>query len=211
MINLKANRLLRLAEKLQKEDPKTAMQLKSLAEGMIIRESKPKKIKVSGVFTKAVKYIEDTLKIPHALVGGLAVRHWVTNRFTEDIDFAVLTDDVRQLKKIFPNGKQGALVYTVEVEGVDVDFLLASDWDWTKEAIENSVRSSLTGTSLNIMTPEYLILYKLEASRESDIVDLLKLLRYKDTAKKAKNLVAKYLPESMEDFDQLVEEARLGL
>ena len=212
MNKFKAKQLLALAEKLKEHDPLTSRQIKVLVEGVLAIRHKPRSIRISATFKKAIDIITEKLSsIPHALVGGLAVQHWVPSRNTDDLDFAVLSTDYTELKKLFPAGHMGALVYTVEVENIDVDFLLSDDWSWSKEAIANAEVKTLTGIPLKVVRPEYLILYKMESSRDRDIDDILRLLRLAGIAGKTRKLFEKYLPESLSDFDQLVEESKLGL
>lgn len=212
MNKIKIKHLLKLAEKLKDIDPSTARQLKVLAEGALTLNHKPRFFKVSAVFKDAIDAVKEKLVgIPHALIGGLAVRHWVPTRSTEDLDFAVLAADLKTLKGLFPGGRMGALVYSVSVKEVDVDFLISEDWDWTKEAIATAEEKSISGIALKVVRPEFLILYKLESSRDRDVDDILRLLRLKGVAEKTREVMLKYLPDSIEDFDQLVEEANLGL
>lgn len=214
MHKIKINKLLKLAEKLREIDPLLSRQLKSIAEGAITQNHKPRFFKVSGIFKDAIEIVKEKLakiNIPYALIGGLAVRHWIPTRSTEDLDFAVLAADFTKLKQIFPEGKMGALVYTTVVQNVDVDFLLSEDWDWTEEAIRTAEEKDISGIPLKVVKPEFLILYKLESSRDRDIDDILRLLRLKGVAEKTKEVILKYSPENLDDFNQLVEESSLGL
>jgi hypothetical protein len=211
---IKINQLLRLAEKLKELDPVTSRHLKILAEGALTRNHKPRLFKVSALFKDIIEIIKEKFEkgnVSYALVGGLAVRHWVPTRSTDDLDFAVLSSDYKNIKQLFPNGKMGALVYSVDVDNVNVDFLLSDDWDWTEEAIATAEDKNTSGISLRVVKPEYLILYKLESSRDRDLDDILRLLRLEGIPEKTRDLMLKFLPESIEDFDQLVEEAKLGL
>jgi hypothetical protein len=146
-----------------------------------------------------------------ALVGGLAVIHWVDIRETLDLDFVVLASDMDAVKAAFPGGETKALIYSVNVNGMDLDFLIQSEFPWTQEAIRHSVKEKVLGVQTQIITPEYLILYKFRAARERDMSDIESLLTLKGIPKKARALVEKYLPEDLEDFNSLATLAEYNL
>lgn len=217
MTKTKVRRILELAKELAKLGNDKAVELshelEMLAHGAEDMPHKPRQVEASR-FTMAIKTVIEALgDAPFALVGGLAVQHWVTIRATDDVDFVLATHDLEHVKKLFPGGKETALVYSVSIEGVSVDFMHSQIFPWTSDAIRHAVKKSESGVSLPIATPEYLILYKLKASRPRDHEDIKALLKHDKTIySKARVLVQKYFAhEDVEDFDQLAHEASLGL
>jgi predicted nucleotidyltransferase len=60
-------------------------------------------------------------------------------------------------------------------KNISVDFLFADD-DFKNEALERKETVQITGLSVNISTPEDLIILKLLSSREQDRLDAEKIL-----------------------------------
>lgn len=163
---------------------------------------------LAAVLAKVVKRLGDKA----VLAGGLAVIHWVDIRKTMDLDFAVLSSNLDAIKKLFPDGKMLDLIYTTKVDGVDVDFLLpAEKTAWTEEAIKAAKLETVLGAKVRVLTPEYLILYKLWAGRDRDFSDVKALLTLPGVADKARALVQTYLPQDEDDFNQIALEAEYGL
>lgn len=208
MHNIKANRLLKIAEKIKLEDPGLAMELRSLAESVLNRPHKIRTVEASKSITKVLQEVIPKLEANYALVGGLAVHHYVPSRSTQDLDFAMVTSSVAEMKKLFPDGKMATLVFTVNIDGVDLDFLLSDDFPWNKEAIINSGESSMLGFPVKVVTPEYLVLYKMKASRGRDIDDIKALVKLDGVVEKAKHLIDKHMgQQDVEDFEQLILES----
>jgi predicted nucleotidyltransferase len=129
--------------------------------------------------------------IEYMLVGGLAVGIWSEPRATVDIDFLVSfkTDDFEILRqrlkesdrfafihdrpKIF--GKISFLRATLKSNtDISVDFLFADD-DFKKRALEKKETIQVADFSVNIVTPEDLIILKLLSYREQDKLDAKKI------------------------------------
>jgi predicted nucleotidyltransferase len=136
-------------------------------------------------------FLNDT-GIEYMLVGGLAVGIWGEPRATVDIDFLISTklDDFDFLKQrltesgrfVFIHdkptifGKISFLRATLKSnKNISVDFLFADD-DFKNEALERKETVQITGFSVNISTPEDLIILKLLSSREQDKLDAQKVL-----------------------------------
>lgn len=143
----------------------------------------------------------------YALAGGLAVGHWVRNRETQDLDFALIAQDVSHLKKMFPRRiREGKGIYSAKVNDVNVDFLKPGAYRWNREAIRHAQERLVEGVDLPVITPEYLILYKMHAERALDLSDVTTLLKLPYVYERARVLVEKYLsPQQAEDLDQLAE------
>ena len=135
----------------------------------------------------------DNAGIEYMLVGGLAVGIWGEPRATVDIDFlvsfntndfSVLSQKIRDSNAfIFIHGnpmtfeKISLLRATLKSNlDVFVDFLFADD-DFQKEALSRRQTINIADFTVNIPTPEDLILLKLISGREQDILDAKKVFR----------------------------------
>lgn len=134
----------------------------------------------------------DNVGIDYMLVGGMAVGIWSEPRATVDIDFLVSTrlNDFSALKQkliesarfIFIHdkpmifGKISFLRVTLKSNSdISVDFLFA-DEGFKNEALKRKERVQLSDFSVNIVTPEDLILLKLLSGRKQDRLDAEKIL-----------------------------------
>jgi predicted nucleotidyltransferase len=134
----------------------------------------------------------DNVGIEYMLVGGMAIGIWSEPRATVDIDFLVSTrlKDFSALKQklsesasfIFIHdkpmifGKISFLRATLKSNSdISVDFLFA-DEGFKNEALKRKERVQLSDFSVNIVTPEDLILLKLLSGRKQDRLDAEKIL-----------------------------------
>jgi len=130
--------------------------------------------------------------IEYTLVGGLAVGIWGAPRATVDIDFLVSmrTDDYNILKKKLEESEKFIFVYDEPMtfarisflratlksnKNISVDFLFADD-DFKNEALRRKETMQVAGFSVNVATPEDLIILKLLSGREQDNLDAKKIL-----------------------------------
>lgn len=133
----------------------------------------------------------DETGIEYMLVGGLAVGIWSEPRATVDIDFlvSIKLDDFEVLKQrleesdrfIFIHdkpmtfGKISFLRVTLKSNiDVSVDFLFADD-AFKNEALRRKQTVRLANFSVNITTPEDLIILKLLSGRRQDNLDVEKI------------------------------------
>jgi len=136
-------------------------------------------------------FLEDQ-GIEYMLIGGLAVGIWGEPRATVDIDFlvSVKTNDFDLLRQkvkgsgrfIFIHdepmifGKISFLRATLKTNtDISVDFLFADD-DFKNEALKRKETVQIADFSVNISTPEDLIILKLLSRREQDRLDADKIL-----------------------------------
>jgi hypothetical protein len=143
----------------------------------------------------AVQALEG-LKLPYAVMGGLAVRIWSIPRATWDVDIAVAagSDDVTQLTDAFLElGYTSPEIYatgwTDQVGGMpvvkfrwyvpggdlDVDIFLVES-PFQRSLIERRQRAETDGLNFWVASAEDLILLKLVASRRRDLVDVADIL-----------------------------------
>ncbi|MBM4128948.1 MAG: hypothetical protein FJ243_02380 [Nitrospira sp.] len=134
----------------------------------------------------------DKTGLEYILVGGLAVGIWGEPRATVDIDFLIslkVYDYEVLSQKLYKSGgfifmhdkpitfgKISFLRATLRSNpDVSVDFLFADD-DFKKEALKRRETVQITDFSVNISTPEDLIILKLLSGREQDRLDAKKVL-----------------------------------
>lgn len=209
---IKAKRLLKVAEELDAKYPTVAQEIRSLVTTAVNPPHPRNRQIVQTSFPEAVSEVLKRLQgKPLALAGGLALLHWIDVRTTEDVDFVLTTTDYKDLHKAFPEGSEKALIYTVKLHNTDVDFLKPQQLAWTSEAIQNASLQDFMGHKIKVLTPEYLILYKLFAGRDKDFSDIKSLLTLKGVKEKAQKLADKYLPEMSEDLSQLILESEYGM
>lgn len=139
---------------------------------------------------EACLFLEDA-GIEYMLVGGLAVGIWSEPRATVDIDFlvSIKMGDFDLLKQrlegsgrfIFIHDKPmtfkniSLLRATLKSNtDLSVDLLLADD-DFKKEALRRKEVIKIADFSINISTPEDLILLKILSDREEDRFDAKKI------------------------------------
>ena len=138
------------------------------------------------------------LKLPAALLGGLALAIWKHPRFTRDVDVLVALGDVDDrdlmaaLRKAGFQPKRGdglirladltllQLIYHAADSLVDVqvDLLLATD-RYQQEALARKQPARIAGFDepVDVLTCEDMIIHKLIAGRLIDLADVAALLR----------------------------------
>ncbi len=107
------------------------------------------------------------------LVGGVALQMYGGDRFTADVDFAA-SSALSELVPERPLSFGGYQSHTTG--GVPVDWILRDD-DFAAvfdEALDFPQR--IDGVSVNVATPEYLVIMKMIAGRPRDVLDIETLL-----------------------------------
>jgi hypothetical protein len=211
---IKMKRLSRLAAQLRPHYPIVAAELDLLVAGASNKpHPNPVHIVATGGLSEVLQRVVVGLQgrqVPFALAGGLAVISWVDLRKSLDIDFAVVGEALPAVQQMFPGGADLPIMYTTNLAGVDVDFLKPLG-AWTEQAIATAVVRTVLGVQVPVVLPEYLILYKFLAARERDVEDIVGLLSLPKVPGRARDLIIQYMPEEIEDFDQLVAEAEFGV
>jgi hypothetical protein len=143
----------------------------------------------------AVEVLEE-LKLPYAVMGGLAVRVWSIPRATWDVDVtvAVVDEDLTRLTHAFEErGYTSPEVYksgwTDQVGGMpvikfrwyvpggdlDVDLFLV-ETAFQRSLLSRRCKAHTDGIDMWVASAEDLILLKLVASRTRDLVDVADIL-----------------------------------
>lgn len=153
----------------------------------------------------------DSVDVRAALIGGLAIRRWTRARTTKDVDLAVAAQDLQQIRDATDGkGRSGDGIYSLNLDGVHIDFLDPRRFPWTEDAIRTAVPDPVLG--LGLVRPEYLVCYKMHpwAGREKDEDDVRLLLAMGDDVyRAAQKLIRQWLPNRTDDLEQFREEALL--
>jgi hypothetical protein len=142
----------------------------------------------------------------YALMGGFALGFHGYQRATSDIDIMVNGKDIpaiaqmlglQHLRPLTIGGMAGTLP-----EGTEVD-LVAPTWPWVPAALQ-AAQSTPNG---KVLSKPFMVIAKLWAARgtvdDMDVLQLVKLMAPAER-KMTRSLVRKYLPNDVEDFDQMV-------
>lgn len=134
----------------------------------------------------------DRLRLPYAIMGGIAVRAHGLPRPTFDVDFVLavprerLADLFAALKEAgytVPDQYHGGWVDSVggmplfkvrlylEGRGIDADVFLVEN-DFQKEVMSRRILDEVEGKPVHLITAEDLILFKLLAGRPRDLLDI---------------------------------------
>ncbi|MEK6681409.1 MAG: nucleotidyl transferase AbiEii/AbiGii toxin family protein [Nitrospirota bacterium] len=136
---------------------------------------------------KEVCLFLDDSKIEYMLVGGLAVGIWSRPRATVDIDFLIsaktdgfdiLNQRLNESGKFVFIHKEPITFETISLQratlksntDISVDFLFVDD-NFKSEALKRKVAVQVADFSVNIATPEDLIILKLLSGRQQDRLD----------------------------------------
>lgn len=134
--------------------------------------------------------ILETLSIPYAIMGGVAYGYWVEERFTKDLDLAILLEKQKwQALKIYlekmPDLK---LDRVLQEEGFHVPYLIRLSYynqaidlligltEFEKSMLSRRLEVDWYGQKVQIASPEDIIVSKLIADRSQDRLDVGKFL-----------------------------------
>lgn len=140
-------------------------------------------ISFSDYFKKSLELIKLS-KVDYLLVGGIAVGIWGEPRLTEDIDTILFISKkdtgklLKKAKKLGFNFDDSRVFEDIEKRGVfkiyykdyHLDFLIAST-KLEQSALERKVEVKIFGRKVNVPTKEDLLLLKVIAGREKDLLD----------------------------------------
>ena len=147
--------------------------------------------------------------IPWVLVGGIALRAFMPERATLDVDLMIHAQDeaaARSALEAAGYRVAGILAiggFTVEMPGQMPIDVLTSSAPWLDVALAHPARDA---AGYPIMPRPYLMLLKLEAGRPQDCVDVQRMLRDTPPAERTatRALINQYLPDLVEDYDALI-------
>ena len=126
-----------------------------------------------------------------ALVGGLAMHLYGSDRLTKDVD--VIADNLLNIEKVLGHLKQGGVRYEVETSNnkVSVDWIIRNDE--AKKYYDQALNEAVLLEGIPIILPEWLVILKYIAGRFKDQEDAIFLLSRKDLVNrnKVKDLIVK--------------------
>jgi hypothetical protein len=148
--------------------------------------------------------------LPWVLVGGLALRAYIPERLTLDVDILVHERDAEAIRTALLNagyyvaGLLSIGGFSVQIDdpaAPPIDVLTRAD-PWLDAALAQPVADP---AGYPVLDRPYLILLKLQAGRTQDLADVQRLLaRVPQPARLSmRQLVRRYAPELVEDYDSL--------
>ncbi len=148
--------------------------------------------------------------ISWTLVGGLALRAYIPERMTLDVDILIHDRDSLRAREAFVSAGYrvtgllsigGFSVALDETDSPPIDVLTRTDL-WLDQALNAPV---LDPAGYPVLGRPYLILLKLLAGRTQDLADIQRLLARTSVTERSaiRQLVTHEAPDLVEDFDAL--------
>ncbi|HRH40626.1 MAG TPA: hypothetical protein PKY82_03200 [Pyrinomonadaceae bacterium] len=124
--------------------------------------------------TLKIGEIAKSEKVSWALVGGLAMHLYGSDRLTKDVD--IIADNLLQITKILGHLKQGGVRYEIETSNnkVSVDWIIRRDE--AKKYYNQALKDAVLLEGIPIISPEWLVILKYIAGRFKDQEDAVFLL-----------------------------------
>ncbi len=124
--------------------------------------------------TLKIGEIAKSEKVAWALVGGLAMHLYGSDRLTKDVD--IIADNFLKIEKILGHLKQGGVRYEIETSNnkVSVDWIIRRDE--AKKYYEQALKDAVLLEGIPIISPEWLVILKYIAGRFKDQEDAVFLL-----------------------------------
>jgi hypothetical protein len=148
--------------------------------------------------------IAERAKVGAALVGGVAMEAYGSDRLTKDVDVACL-DDLPGLEKL--KGLSFGGISTKSPSGHPVDIIVRNDaYRSLYAAAILDARDE--GRALPVVSPEYLAALKMAAARDKDMLDLETLFRLEVlNLPITRYIIGRYLGEyAAREWDSLISE-----
>lgn len=153
-----------------------------------------------------------------AVVGGVATRLYMPERFTKDLDVVVAADDAPQaairLKRAgytfqAPLGLVKGSTW-LSPNGQEIDLLEGQDPWWPQALLEAQNNQDKQG--LPIVPMHYLVLMKYQAGRAQDLADIERMLGQstEGTLNLVRGLFQRYAPSDLADLESLIELGKLS-
>ncbi len=134
--------------------------------------------------TQIVKFLNAN-QVPYMVIGGIANLFWGTSRTTLDIDITVHVEEkkgsalIDQLKKCYQIRVEHPVSFIAETHvlpiqdqsGIRIDLIFAT-LPYEKEAIQRSKKVLVQGETIQVCSPEDLIIHKIVSDRTRDRDDV---------------------------------------
>ncbi len=123
-------------------------------------------------------------EVSWALVGGLAMHLYGSDRLTKDVD--IIADKLLNISPVLGHLKQGGVRYEVETgdKKVSVDWIIRRDE--AKKYYDRALQDAVYLEGIPIISPEWLVILKYIAGRFKDTEDAIFLLSRKDLVNRSK-------------------------
>ncbi len=147
-----------------------------------------------------------------ALIGGIALRAYAPERMTLDVDILIHERDALAARQAFIAANYRIIAelaiggFSAQEElrpdAMPVDVIARKD-PWIEDALANPHHDR---AGHPVLARPYLTLLKLQAGRTQDLADIQRLLATTPTTERAstRNLIERYTPHLVEDYDSLV-------
>jgi len=137
-----------------------------------------------------VVVLEALQKVPHVLVGGLALAEYAKPRYTQDLDFVIVGHDMDQMIKLLegqgfkvvenlPYQKPQRDIVKFEYQGRECDLIFYGSKDFTSRLIARAKPATVMGKPVKVASAEDLVITKLASMRWKDKADIM-AIRTKD-------------------------------
>ncbi|MBM3942121.1 MAG: nucleotidyltransferase family protein [SAR202 cluster bacterium] len=156
--------------------------------------------------------------IPWAVVSGVATRMYMPERFTQDLDIAIMVEDASQARRRLA---EAGYVHQGELstggsswrspQGVAVDVLEVRE-PWFSQALAQA-QDNCDAQGLPVLPLTYLALMKFQAGRVQDLADVTRMLGQasQETLDSVRRLFVQYLPADLEDLESLIQLGQLEM
>ncbi|NDD31620.1 MAG: hypothetical protein EB084_25500 [Proteobacteria bacterium] len=155
--------------------------------------------------------------IDAVVVGAVALAVWGEARYTLDVDFKISAerDDLHRLLAGLPPDctplgpademiERAGLLFVRDADGVRLDLLLC-ETSFDDEVLRRAVTVELgQGVSARVCTAEDLLIYKLIATREKDLIDATSLIR-----RQGATLDLAYVRRWLREFETALDDSTL--
>lgn len=154
--------------------------------------------------------------LPWAVVGAVAVRAYMPERATQDLDILVVAEDAAEVRaRLAAAGYRQVQALSIggmtwrSPEGILVD-VIESDLPWVPEALRSCGRDP---QGLPVLTLPDLVLMKVQAGRTQDLADAARMLGLapEGVREATREVFRHWLPDALEDLESLITLGRLEM
>jgi hypothetical protein len=156
--------------------------------------------------------------IRYAVVGGVATRLYMPERFTQDLDVVILANDAAQAHEKLTDASFTKVGVLSLVQGTiwrapntqEIDVIEGKESWWTDAIIE--AQDNRDQQKLPILPLPYLILMKYLAGRAQDLADIERMIGQASEAdlNRTRALFKAHAPNDLEDLESMIALGKLG-
>ena len=166
-------------------------------------------------WTHPVTNLSSLITVPYVIVGGVATRLYMPERFTLDLDILIHSDRATQLyTDLIPKATR---VGDLSIGGTSCELsdntvldILTSDLPWVDPALSHP---KISPDGQPVIDLPYLVLMKLAASRTTDISDISRMLGQANELDldRVRTVIQSYDANSLEDLESLIQLGKLEM